>query len=147
VFIGDILDICGGVIIGLGHSVMRFCVKPVGACHTKGHRAKKVLLMNDMFYIRYTRAGQACFEPSLPKKFLPKELEVEDLPDKSKPFVEWLAYFERIRANWAVKRSPGSWSAHSWEKIEAPLVQAYSAAHRTQDPKMVAHGPVDVSGC
>jgi hypothetical protein len=61
VFVSDILEVCGGVISGAGHSVTRFCTKPSGSCHTKGHRTKKVLLRNNTFYIKHTRAGQARF--------------------------------------------------------------------------------------
>jgi hypothetical protein len=77
---------------------MRFCAKPAGLCHVKSHRTKKVLLSNETFYIKHTRVGQARFEPSLPRHMLPEEIEVEDLLEKSKPFVEWSAYLEGIRA-------------------------------------------------
>jgi hypothetical protein len=54
VFVSDILEVCGGVISGTGHLVTRFCIKPSGLCHTKGHCTKKVMLINNTFYIKHT---------------------------------------------------------------------------------------------
>lgn len=133
-FVIDILDVCGGVICGLGHYVMHFCTKPVGSCHTKGHQAKKVLLKNLSLYINHTRVGQAHLKPSLPKSFLSAELEVEDLMIKAKPFVEWSAYFEGLKAKKESEDASGTCSvgsSESWEKIKMPSIEAYSKAHHT----------------
>jgi hypothetical protein len=141
-FVRDILDICGGVIISPGHSVMRFCMKPTGICNAKGHRTTKVLLASKTFYITLPRAGQARFEPSLPRNMLPADMEVEDFLDKSKPLVEWSAYFEGLRARKASKdSSPSGLLVDSWEKLETPVLEAYSLAHKSlKTPKWLRMG-------
>jgi hypothetical protein len=139
--VSDILDVCGGVISGAGHSVMRFCTKPSGACHTKGHRSK-VLLKGNTFYIKHTRAGQARFEPSLARSFLPEELEAADLLGKEKAFVEWSAYFGGLQAKRLLEQSPSSGgSMEAWEKIETPILEAFSQANRSlKTPKRLRLG-------
>jgi hypothetical protein len=99
VFVGEVLDACGGLTSGAGLSgtIMRFCTKPVGLCHTKGHWTK-VLLESNTFYIKHTRVGQAHFGPNLVRSFLPEMVEVSDLATKTKQFVEWSAYFFGLKA-------------------------------------------------
>lgn len=144
VFVVDISDVCGGVISGPGHSVMRFCSKTVGDCQAKGHRTKKVLLKNETFYIKHTRTGQARLEPSLPKDALPEELHAGNLLVKAKPFVEWAAYFEGLEAKKESEDLKGTrsvGSTESWEKIETPSIEAYSKAHRSlKTPKRLRLG-------
>jgi hypothetical protein len=82
----------------VGHLVTIFYTKPSGSCHTKGHRAKKVLLRNNTFYIKHTRAGQARFEPSLAWLLISDNQDVDDLLSKDKAFVEWAAYFGGLQA-------------------------------------------------
>jgi hypothetical protein len=125
VFVCEILDVCGGVISGAGHtgSVTQFCTKPVGTCHTKGHR-QKVLIENNTFYIKHSSAGQARFEPSLPKNLMPDVLEVEDLMSKDKHFVEWSAYFSGLKAKGLAEPPGSSGTAKSWEKLKTPVLEA-----------------------
>jgi hypothetical protein len=142
VFVSDILEVCGGVISGAGHSVTRFCTKPSGSCHTKGHRTKKVLLRNNTFYIKHTRAGQARFEPSLARLLISDSQDVEGLLERDMAFVEWAAYFGGLRAK--AEHSPNarsSGSLESWEKIETPTLEAFTQANQSlKTPKRLRLG-------
>jgi hypothetical protein len=143
VLVNDILDVCGGVISGPGHTVTKFCIKPSGLCLTKGHR-NKVILSHDTFYIKHSRAGQARFEPNLPRTLMPEEIEVEDLLGKEKVFVEWLAYFAGLKAKRQAELTPNARSGGSlepWEKIETPILEVFTQANRTlKTPKRLRLG-------
>jgi hypothetical protein len=142
VFVSDILEVCGGVISGAGHLVTRFCTKPSGSCHTKGHRTKKVLLRkNNTFYIKHTRAGQARFELSLARLLISDNQDVESLLGKDMAFVEWAAYFGGLQAK--AEHSPNarsSGSLESWEKIETPTLEAFKANQSLKTPKRLCLG-------
>jgi hypothetical protein len=92
--------------------VVRVILLRVFVPSQSGHAIQRVIgpRRNLTFYIKHSRAGQARLEPSLPKPALPEELKVDNLMIKAKPFVEWSAYFEGLKAK---KESEDALRPHS----------------------------------
>jgi hypothetical protein len=78
---------------------------------------------SNTFYIKLSRAGQARFEPSLPKFKMPAVLDVDDLLRKQKPFVEWSADFSGLKAQHPMEPVGSDGSVQSWERLETPVLE------------------------
>ena len=106
VYVGKVLNICGGVIQSSGQS--RFCCKMIGSCTTKTHK-EKVNLEPETLYVRHSRNGHARLDPNLPIRLLPEDVSVVELMAKEHSLEVWAAYFESIKEqDVASKRSISS---------------------------------------
>jgi hypothetical protein len=129
VYVGKVLNVCGGVIQGTGQS--RFCCKLIGACTTKAHK-DKVNLEPETLYVRHSRNGHARMDPNLAVRLLPEDVSIVDLMAKEHALEVWGAYFESLKEQDATSKSGSSPSGDSerhWEEVEVATLEILQAAN------------------
>jgi hypothetical protein len=65
---------------------------------------------------------------------MPTKLDLVDLLEKKKLLVEWLAYFENLKAKLHAESLPSGLTGRSsdtWENIEILMLEAFTHANRT----------------
>jgi hypothetical protein len=95
VYVGDISEICGGVI--QNSEQKRFCCKAASACSTKGHKSK-VSLSTKTLYVKHTRNGHARLDPNLQVSLIPEDETVAGLMGQDHALEVWVAFFEALHA-------------------------------------------------